>query len=144
MDRRDKLIARKRLLEIVFKPQPQSSDGQGFRPLTGHENNREPPIPVSDLRYDLERTRPITPRRFQYQKSRVMGFEAFKDRGVTGRLQDLGAVNEQRPFYLLVQVVVLYGEQDSWPVHGPLLPPLALPGRILIDRRLQFCEILPF
>jgi len=64
-----------------------------------------------------------------------MGFEAFKDRVVTGRFQDLGAMNEQRPFYLLVQVVVLYGEQDSWPGHGPLLPLLALQGGIVIDRR---------
>jgi len=60
-----------------------------------------------------------------------MSFEAFKDRGLTGRLQDLGAANEQWPFDVLAQVVVLYGEQDSWPGHGPLLPLLALPSRIL-------------
>ena len=109
------------MLEIIFKPRSQGRDGQGFRPLAGHENNREPSIPVSDLRYDVECARPIIPGRFQYQEPRAMGFEALKDRVVTGRFQDLDAVNEQRPFYLLVQVVVLYGEQDSWPGHGPLL-----------------------
>ncbi len=36
-------------------------------------------------------------------------------------LPELDAVQKQWPFYLPMRVMVLYGEQDCWPGHHPLL-----------------------
>jgi hypothetical protein len=56
-----------------------------------------------------------------HQEPGAVGVETFKDRGVIGRFQDLRAVKQQWPFDVLMKVVILYGEQDGWPAHDPLL-----------------------